>query len=238
MPQMNRLQKPLIGEAINNYTIRKQYCIEICYNNNGKQKLSGSLQESIIASHLERILMNKPSKATHTFEKNNGKKQIGMRNIKTAISTTLCVILYACIDRNPTFACIGAVFGMDNSLPNSLKTGGNRLIGTIIGGFSGMAFFSLSHVLPHPEISIIVLIFIGIIFLIYLSQLLNCSGAIQAGAVVFFIVMLNTPEDEYFSYAINRMIDTGFGVIMSIAINWMHFKVPKRNVKASSKFSN
>lgn len=172
----------------------------------------------------------KPQTTTNSETKLNEKPKIkiGLRNIKTAISTTLCVILYFIIDRNPTFACIGAVFGMDSSIPSSLKTGGNRLAGTIIGGFSGMAFFSLSLILPYPKLSIVILTSVGIIFLIYMSQLLKCAGAIQAGAVVFFIVMLNTPQDQYFSYAINRMIDTGVGVLISIVINWVHIELPNR----------
>lgn len=149
---------------------------------------------------------------------------IGLRNIKTAISATLCVVIYQMIDRNPTFACIGAVFGMDNSVPSSLRTGGNRLIGTVIGGIMGILFFSLSLILPYHVITRILLIFIGITFLIYVSQLLNCVNAIQAGSVVFFIVMLNTPEDQYLMYAINRIIDTAVGVTMSIIINWLHVK--------------
>lgn len=158
---------------------------------------------------------------------------IGLRNIKTAISATLCAIIYQCINRNPTFACIGAVFGMDNSVPSSLKTGGNRLIGTMIGGIIGMLFYSLSLMMSYKFITHIVLIFVGIIFLIYMSQLLNCANAIQAGSVVFFIVMLNTPEDQYFMYAINRIIDTAFGVTMSIVINWLHIKKldDKKNIE-------
>ncbi|MEG2770282.1 MAG: aromatic acid exporter family protein [Oscillospiraceae bacterium] len=152
--------------------------------------------------------------------------KIGLRNIKTAISATMCAVIYFFLGRNPTFACIGAVFGMDNSLPASFKTGGNRLIGTIIGGFLGMGIFTLSLHMPYRELSRLVLIFVGIIVLIYISQLLNFAGAIQAGSVVFFIVMLNTPEDQYFAYALNRIVDTGFGVIMSIFINWVHIKLP------------
>lgn len=153
---------------------------------------------------------------------------IGMRNVKTAISATICALIYAIVGRNPTFACIGAVFGMDNSMPTSLKTGSNRLVGTVIGGFIGMGLFSLSMILPFPRTTRMILLFAGIILLIYISQLLHFSGAIQAGAVVFYIVMLNTPEDQYISYALNRMLDTGIGVTMSILINWIHFKLPKR----------
>lgn len=146
--------------------------------------------------------------------------KIGLRNIKTAISTTLCIILYLFVDRNPTFACIGAVFGMDNNIRASWKTGGNRLIGTVIGGFLGMGFFFIQLQFPYKWMSIL-LLFFGIIVLIYISQLLQVPGAIQAGSVVFYIVMLNTPVDQYVGYALNRMVDTGIGVIVSVCINML-----------------
>ena len=63
------------------------------------------------------------------------------------------------------------------------------------------------------------MLFVGIMALIYVSQLFHFAGAIQAGSVVFYIVMLNTPEHQYISYALNRMLDTGIGVLMSIGIN-------------------
>ncbi|MEG1874578.1 MAG: aromatic acid exporter family protein [Angelakisella sp.] len=144
--------------------------------------------------------------------------KIGLRNLKTAISATLCALLYLFIDRNPTFACIGAVFGMDNSLESSWKTGGNRLAGTVIGGFLGMGLFFVYLQLPNRWMRLL-LLFVGIMILIYLSQLLHFPGAIQAGSVVFFIVMLNTPQNAYISYALNRMVDTGIGVMMSICMN-------------------
>ena len=45
--------------------------------------------------------------------------KIGMRNLKTAVAATLCALIYAPFDRNPTFACICAVFAMNNSLQKS-----------------------------------------------------------------------------------------------------------------------
>ncbi len=151
--------------------------------------------------------------------------RIGMRNIKTALSATFCAVIYLLIDRNPTFACIGSVFGMDNSLTASLRTGGNRLAGTIIGGLIGMLFFYLTTIIPLHKTAEILLLFLGVMLLVYLSQLLCFAGAIQAGAVVFFIVMLNTPQDQYVSYALNRMLDTGVGVSMSILFNLVHVKM-------------
>ena len=52
---------------------------------------------------------------------------VGMRNLKTALAATLCAILYYPFDRNPTFACIGAIFGMGNNVGHSWTTGGNRV---------------------------------------------------------------------------------------------------------------
>lgn len=145
--------------------------------------------------------------------------QIGMRSVKTGISTTLCAVLYLMIDRNPTFACIGAVFGMESENSDKpWRTGGNRLLGTVIGGFLGMGFFYLQQQVPGKLFQIFLLL-AGIILLIYINQLLGSTGAIQGGAVVFYIIMLNTPQNEYVVYALNRMLDTAVGVAMSILIN-------------------
>ena len=63
---------------------------------------------------------------------------VGLRNIKTALAATLCALIYYFFDRNPTFACIGAVFGMGNEMNGSKLGGGNRLFGTNIGGILGI----------------------------------------------------------------------------------------------------
>lgn len=162
--------------------------------------------------------------------------KIGMRSIKTALSATLCAVLYVLIDRNATFACIGAVFGMEaDTSETPWRTGGNRLIGTIIGGLLGMGLFYIHLRIPGKPMSI-VLLMAGIVLLIYISQMLGCAGAIQGGAVVFYIVMLNTPSDQYIAYALNRMLDTAVGVGMSIAINVLHLKMrERRSLSAGEK---
>ena len=150
--------------------------------------------------------------------------KIGLRNFKTAIAATLCALIYALIDRNPTFACIGAVFAMNTNLQSSWETGGNRLWGTMIGGFTGMAFFyifkQMPLLFPHSELlSELIFLFVGIMVMIVVSQIFHVNAAIPSGSVVFYIVMLNTPENQYISYALNRMLDTGVGVILSILVN-------------------
>ena len=150
--------------------------------------------------------------------------KIGLRNLKTAIAATLCAFIYALIDCNPTFACIAAVFAMNTDLQTSWETGGNRLWGTIIGGFTGMLFFYLYKqflvVFPGSVMaSEMVFLFLGIMVMIIVSQFFHVNGSIPSGSVVFYIVMLNTPENQYISYALNRMLDTGIGVLVSITVN-------------------
>lgn len=146
---------------------------------------------------------------------------IGLRNLKTALSASLCALIYYFLDRNPAFACIGAIFGMGANLEHSKLHGGNRLFGTIIGGFLGIALFWV-YLLFYPDgntrLALVPLLFVGIVILILLSQKF-WVGAVQPGGVVLCIILFNTPVDTYVEYALNRMLDTGVGVAAALLIN-------------------
>ena len=149
--------------------------------------------------------------------------KVGLRNFKTALSASLCALIYFFIDRNPTFACIGAVFGMGSNMENSKLHGGNRLFGTIIGGLLGIVLFRIYlHFCPDGESRFLLIpfLFIGVIVLIVLSQVF-WVGAVQPGSVVLCIVLFNTPVDTYVSYSLNRMADTAVGVVISLLINYL-----------------
>ena len=147
---------------------------------------------------------------------------VGMRNIKTALAATLVALVYLPIKRNPTFACIGAVFGMGNDMSNSWLNGGNRLFGTIFGGLIGMALFSL-YIQFYPEGGfhplMLALLFIGIILLITVSLVFGWPGAIQPGGVMLCILLFNQPVDSYIPYSLNRIFDTGIGVLFAMLVN-------------------
>lgn len=170
---------------------------------------------------------------------------VGMRNVKTALAATLCALIYLPLQRNPTFACIGAVFGLGNSMGNSWLNGGNRLFGTIFGGLIGMGLFSL-YVQVYPQAGlhplILLLLFIGVIALILVSQLFKWPGAIQPGGVMLCILLFNQPVDTYVVYSLNRIFDTGIGVIIAMVVNlllprervvrWMdRFNLPHRSLE-------
>ena len=154
------------------------------------------------------------------MKKEKFRLHIGQRNIKTAFATALTAALYFLIHRNPTFACIGAVFGMGSDMDNSWLNGGNRLIGTIIGGFLGMGLFWVEHaIFPAGNYYFrLPLIFIGVMMLVCASVLFHWPGAVQPGGVVLCIILFNTPVD-HITYALDRMLDTGIGVVIALLVN-------------------
>ena len=149
--------------------------------------------------------------------------RIGMRNIKTATAAALCALVYYFFDRSPAFACIGAIFGMGSDYDMSKLHGGNRFFGTLVGGFIGMALFAVYAEL-FPDGSnrwvLIPLIFVGVVILIVACQYIWVGG-IQPGGVELCIILFNTPTDTYISYALNRILDTGVGVIAALFVNAM-----------------
>ncbi|WP_455580879.1 FUSC family protein [Dysosmobacter sp.] len=146
---------------------------------------------------------------------------VGMRTIKTAAAAAICALIYHFFDRSPAFACIGAIFGLGFNMESSKLNGGNRLFGTIIGGVIGMALYRV-HLFFYPDggrsLLLVPLVFLGTILLIVLCQVFWVGG-VQPGGVVLCILLFNTPADSYISYALNRIFDTGVGVIVALFIN-------------------
>ena len=147
---------------------------------------------------------------------------VGQRNVKTALSASLCALIYYFLGRNPAFACIGAIFGMGADMEHSRLHGGNRLFGTIIGGFLGILVYRI-YLIFYPDgghhLLLVPLLFGGIVVLIILAQFF-WVGAVQPGGVVLCLLLFSIGPDNYVSYSLNRMLDTGVGVAMSLLINW------------------
>ena len=153
----------------------------------------------------------------------NNPFHIGQRSIKTAAAATVVALLYLIFGGNPTFACIGAIFGLGNDMSMSRLNGGNRFFGTIIGGMVGIALFRVYiMIVPDgkPGPLTLVLLFIGVVTLISCCQAFKWPGGIQPGGVVLCIILFNTPVDTYISYSVFRMIDTGVGVAVALVMNW------------------
>lgn len=162
-------------------------------------------------------------------------QRVGGRTLKTVASASLVALVYGLLDRNPCFACIGAVYGMGNVFAGGLQSGGNRFLGTVIGGLFAIPFYWLMYFSGFP-IPQWVWYMIGLFLVLYVSQLFGANGAIQPGTVVFFVVLATVSTDRFVSYTIARIIDTGIGVLVSLGISWIFpspLEVKELNRKAA-----
>lgn len=148
---------------------------------------------------------------------------VGQRSIKTAAAATLCALPYLIVGADPSFACIGAIFGLGSDMSMSRLNGGNRFFGTVIGGFIGILLYRMYLVLVPSGVRTLwqlLFLFAGIVVLILCCQLFKWPGGIQPGGVVLCIVMFQKDPSIYLEYSIFRMIDTGVGVACALFVNW------------------
>lgn len=151
--------------------------------------------------------------------KNLNLPKLGLRNLKTALSVFICMVLFSIFNRDPFFACISAVICLKDTVENSLIMGKDRLLGTLIGGAFGIFFIYTLSLLPklhHPNGFITAL---GIIAIIYICTLINKPGSVSISCIVFIGIMINYTGAESYYYAINRSLDTAIGVIIAVGIN-------------------
>lgn len=149
--------------------------------------------------------------------------KVGLRTIKSAISVFLCLVLFPDF---PFFACLTAVICLQDTVANSVKTGIHRGVGTILGGIIGLVFLLFcklisSSVPTHitSKLLIYLIISIGIIAVIYCCNLINLPGSINISCIVFLAVTTAHAYDRPLYYALNRTIQTLFGILISILVN-------------------
>ena len=154
----------------------------------------------------------------------HGPFHVGQRSIKTAVAATLCALPYLIFGADPSFACIGAIFGLGSDMSMSKLNGGNRFFGTVIGGFIGIFLYRM-YLMIVPEggrtLWQLLFLFVGVVMLIMCCQLFKWPGGIQPGGVVLCIVMFQKDPSIYLEYSVMRMIDTGVGVAISLLINYL-----------------
>lgn len=147
--------------------------------------------------------------------------KVGLRNIKTALAVSLCMIVSDLLGRESAFfACIAAVFCMKDTVPSSVSMGKNRIIGTIIGGLIGIFVIYISDLFPTLYNLTPIVTGCGIVIVIYICTVIKRPGSVIISCIVFIGIMINyaTQVDSY-SYAINRSIDTAIGILIAIFIN-------------------
>ncbi|MGG7079110.1 FUSC family protein [Clostridium sardiniense] len=153
--------------------------------------------------------------------------RVGLRNIKTALAVTVCMVIFQLIGReNAFYACIAAVICMKDTVSSSFTMGKNRLIGTIIGGVFGILIIFIMIKLPFLYNYNAFVTGFGIVGVIYTCNLFNKPGSVTIACIVLIGIMINYSGPQSYAYAIGRSIDTAIGIIVAILIN-KYFNPPE-----------
>lgn len=166
---------------------------------------------------------------------------IGMRTVKTTVAVMLSIIIFPLLTLaskkipensasilsllrfllnrdSPIFACIASIIVMQPTVEKSLKQGSSRIVGTIVGGIVGLIFTFVCTFLPYRLLHF-ALIGIGIVAVITFFNVIGSPKSTSIGLVTFLIIMINITNNTPIIYAINRIIDTAIGVVISVFIN-------------------
>ena len=144
---------------------------------------------------------------------------LGMRNLKTTLAVVVCMTVYAVFGRPiPFFACVAAVICMQDTVFNTVQYGLSRLLGSLIGGALGLGLLWVDAFGFWIGIHIL-LAGLGVCLAIYLALLFgNPNACALAATVLLSVFLIDRGENQYW-YALNRILETAFGIIVAIAIN-------------------
>ncbi len=158
--------------------------------------------------------------------------RIGMRMIKTAAAVAICLLLYILRGEQgvPVFSAIAAVICMQPYVDNSVQVALNRIFGTILGAaFALLVLYFIRFIPEEYRLWEYAVISIAIIPALYTTVLFKKTGASALAGIVLLSVCLSQSGDPPLTDAVNRSVETIFGILVSLGVNIIH--LPRRKQK-------
>lgn len=156
--------------------------------------------------------------------------RFGARTRKTGLAVLICLGLDYVLGHNaPLNACIAAVLTMQATQRKSLSTGVNRLLGTAIGGGTGLLLLALLTLYPHGALRI-GLATLGVMLCISICCLSRIQDAAAIAAIVVMSVVLERNTENMMLLALTQVVETAVGVLVAMAVNQFVWK-PKGKVR-------
>ena len=151
----------------------------------------------------------------------------GLRNIKTALAATFCIVAYLLIGRveGLPLACIAIVICVQDSVDKSWRMGRDRAVGTLLGGiFASLA--GLIYEMEHHLAIAAAVAFVGIVLFIFICNLLKIEGSITIGLATYIIILFGPSPAEMgpLLLAVNRTLDTMVGILVGCTVNVLLFR--------------
>lgn len=169
----------------------------------------------------------------------NPRYKIGMRTVKTVVAVGICLIFFQFLmpksSINGIQAALAATICMKSSLQNTLRTGLDRVAGTVVGSVTGVLFLLLSSLLP---VSLVLAIGIfGVLLIIYLCNILRLQASVTISIVVFLIILIGERDIPPIFYGLARLGETVFGILVAYVVNrFLSLKHLKKKQGAQDAF--
>lgn len=158
--------------------------------------------------------------------------KVGMRMIKTSIAVFLCFLVDLIRqDGVPFYSAIAAVLCMQSEITDSKAKAKSRIIATIIGGVAGMVFLHIENSLPFLISDWIryFAISVCLIPILYFTVIIKKPSSSYLSCVVFMCITVAHVDDSNATiFAINRILDTIIGIVISLGVNQFHIPTIKK----------
>ena len=165
-----------------------------------------------------------------------GRFRLGLRTIKTAIAILVILVFTHLFHRGQSAAMvagISAIIAVRDSYLATLKASKARFIGSALGGTLAIVYYFF-YLLSHQNFAVqIVLMPLFVLVNIVIMDGFNLHPGLVGANATLLIIGLTIPENAYVTYAVNRVLDTFFGVAVATLVNsaFIH-DAPKMSLKA------
>lgn len=166
-------------------------------------------------------------------------KKPGSRIIKTGLAVLISMLIsHLRFGTGLAFySAIAAIICMQPNVHQTFHKGLGRIIGTIFGGIMGLIYLLIIPEGKFPEPVSYLIISLLVTLIIWIMSLINKKEAVSIAGIVFLSITINHATDiNPLSFATSRVIDTLIGVIIAFLVNYLDFKIRKKETNGSSNF--
>lgn len=167
--------------------------------------------------------------------------KIGLRIIKSAVAVFLCYLFNYFRGENGIvfYSQLSVLWCIQSYISTTKQNAWQRIVGTFIGAVFGLVVLLMFMLMrnaawPVNELTLYLtkglITSIGIIFVLYITVILNKKNASYFSCVVFLsIVVIHGGDNNPFVFTLNRVIDTMIGIFLGVAVNLFH--LPRKQHK-------
>lgn len=161
--------------------------------------------------------------------------RIGMRTIKTGLSVFFCILISFIFNRETyVVSSITAIFTLREDMYNTIKFGRHRIVGNVLGALFSIVAIFIFETFGDGRLVQLIAVPTIIILLIWLLSIAKCYEGTVGACATLLTILFMIPENESYSYAFARVLDSFIGMGVAFAINQIlpyRYKNLKDNLK-------